>query len=44
VDYLGLVAAAHDAEIVGSISYAHMNFPATDPLLANDDSADEELP
>jgi putative transposase len=34
VDYLGLVAAAHDAEVVGSISFAQM------PLLDIDD--DEE--
>jgi putative transposase len=47
VDYLGLVAAAHDAEIVGSISYAHMNFPAngaTDDTDDPENSGDEEQP
>jgi putative transposase len=30
VDYLGMVAAAHDAEIVGAISYANVPFTVHD--------------
>jgi putative transposase len=49
VDYLGLVAAAHDAEIVDSISYARMNLPAPDQdidriVTEDDDSDDQEQP
>ena len=36
IDYLGMVAAAHDAEIVGAISYANIGFAT------QDDSHDQE--
>jgi putative transposase len=36
VDYLGLVAAAHDAEVVGSISFAQI------PPVADDNDADHD--
>ncbi len=40
VDYLGMVAAAHDAEIVGAISYADIGFAAHDR--GNDDVDDTD--
>jgi putative transposase len=35
IDYLGMVAAAHDAEVVGAISYANI------PLFETDDNGEE---
>jgi hypothetical protein len=41
VDYLGLVAAAHDAEVVGSISFAQIP-PTVDGDNADHDRCDDD--
>jgi putative transposase len=40
IDYLGMVAAAHDAEIVGAISYANIGFTPHDDNENNDEDHD----